>query len=167
MKKYNKKFFKNAFFLMAVLFMMSLTGCGSRYRTIKNEGMEITLSKDYQKATLANATWYYTSPDGIAMGVRSSKEDIEKSGLEANSAQDYAEAYIRANNIPGSPKVNSKDDYLYFEYNRKVSGTDYSYLTCVFDNNDEFWLVNFACYKELYNEYKNDFFESADSVVFK
>ena len=129
--------------------------------------MEITLSKDYQKATLANATWYYTSPDGIAMGVRSSKEDIEKSGLEANSAQDYAEAYIRANNIPGSPKVNSKDNYLYFEYNRKVSGTDYSYLTCVFDNNDEFWLVNFACYKELYNEYKNDFFESADSVVFK
>ena len=60
-----------------------------------------------------------------------------------------------------------KDEYVYFEYSRKVSGTDYSYLTCVYDNSDEFWLVNFACYKELYKEYKSDFFNSADSVVFK
>jgi hypothetical protein len=166
MKKIHRYFLKNVYILMALLFIMSLTGCGSRTRTVKSEGMEITLTKDYQKSTLANATWYYTSPDGLAMGIRSSKEDIEKSGLETNSVQDYAEAYIKANNIPGNPKVHTNDGYVYFEYSRKVSGTDYSYLTCVYDNSDSFWMVNFACYKELYREYKNDFFESADSVIF-
>ena len=167
MKKIHRRNMKNVYILMAVLFMMSLTGCGSRTRTVKSDGMEITLTKDYQKSTLANATWYYTSPDGLAMGIKSSKEDVEKSGLETNSVQDYAEAYIKANNIPGNPKVHTKDEYVYFEYSRKVSGTVYSYLTCVYDNSDEFWLVNFACYKELYKEYKSDFFNSADSVVFK
>ena len=59
--------------------------------------MEITLPKGFQRATLENATWYYTSPDGLAMGIRHLKTDLEKSGLEANSLKDYAMAYIKAN----------------------------------------------------------------------
>ena len=156
---------------LLVLMLICLSfGCGKKVeeeKPMECEGMSILLGKQYQEAVLANATWYYTSPDGLAMGIRSKKDDIEKSGLEANSAQDYAEAYIKANSIPGSPKVKSNGKYVYFEYSRKVSGTDYSYLTCVYDNKDVFWLVNFACYKELYNEYKADFFASADSVTFE
>ena len=146
--------------------LLSLAACGDLTKTIKSEDMKITLSKEYQKDTLANATWYYTSPDGLAMGIRSLKDDVEKSGLEVNSAQDYAEAYIKANSIPGSPQVKSGEGYVYFKYNRKVSGTEYSYLTCVYDHDDEFWLINFACYKELYKEYETEFFESANSVSF-
>ncbi len=157
--------------LIVFMLISLLVGCGKKESTgddtIKSEGMSIVLGKQYQEAVLANATWYYTSPDGLAMGIRSKKDDIEKSGLEANSAQDYAEAYIKANSIPGSPKVKTKGKYVYFEYSRKVKGTDYSYLSCVYDNKDEFWLVNFACYKELYKEYKSDFFASADSVTFE
>ena len=163
---------KKTVVILTVLMLIGLlVGCGKEEvpeeEPVKSEGMSIILGKQYQEATLANATWYYTSPDGLAMGIRSKKDDIEKSGLEANSAQDYAEAYIKANSIPGTPKVNSKGNYVYFEYSRKVSGTDYSYLSCVYDNKDEFWLVNFACYKELYNEYKADFFASADTVTFE
>ncbi len=169
MKKSRKSNFIKyiALFLMMAVLMGLATSCGEATQVVKSEGMEITLSKEYKKATLANATWYYTSPDGLAMGIRSKKDDVEKSGLEANSVQDYAEAYIKANSIPGSPKVKTKGNYVYFKYNRKVSGTDYSYLNCVYDNDDEFWLVSFACYKELYSSYEKDFFESADSVVFE
>ena len=169
MKKSRKSNFIKyiALFLMMAVLMGLATSCGEATQVVKSEGMEIALSKEYKKATLANATWYYTSPDGLAMGIRSKKDDVEKSGLEANSVQDYAEAYIKANSIPGSPKVKTKGNYVYFKYNRKVSGTDYSYLNCVYDNDDEFWLVSFACYKELYSSYEKDFFESADSVVFE
>ena len=165
----SKSFKISILILVSVLMMSFLTACGDKTQTIKSEDMEIKLSREYQKSTLANATWYYTSPDGIAMGIRSLKDDVEKSGLEVNSDQDYAEAYIRANSVPGFPKVQSSEsdtDYVYFKYNRKVSGTDYSYLTCVYDNDDEYWIVNFACYKELYKDYEGDFFESADSVTF-
>ena len=152
--------------VLTIAMLASFAGCGETTKTVKSEDMKITRSKEYQKGTLANATWYYTSPDGLAMGIRSMKDDVEKSGLEVNSAQDYAEAYIKANSIPGSPKVESRQGYVYFSYKKKVSGTDYSYLTCVYEHDDEYWLVNFACYKELYSEYKNEFFKSADSVEF-
>ena len=175
MKKINKKgncnspksYLKNISLLILVtILLLALTACGAATHTVKSEDMEITLSKEYKKSTLANATWYYTSPDGLAMGIRSLKDDVEKSGLEVDSASDYAVAYIKANSIPGSPSVKNKNGYVYFKYNHKVSGTEYSYLTCVYDNDDEYWLVNFACYKELYNEYEKEFFASADSVTF-
>lgn len=155
-----------AIVVMSVVMLASLTGCGET-KTIKSEDMKIEINKEYHKSSLANATWYYTSPDSLVMGIRSDKDDIEKSGLETNSINDYAEAYIRANDIPQSPAVKTRGDYVYFEYNRKVSSTEYSYFTCVYDDGDAFWMVSFACYKELYNEYKTDFFESADSVVFE
>ena len=163
---------KRILILLAVIMLASfVSGCGKaaapQEEPVKSEGMSILLGKEYQEATLANATWYYTSPDGLAMGIRSKKDDVEKSGLEVSSARDYAEAYIKANSIPGSPKIRNRSEYVYFEYTRKVSGTDYSYLTCVFDNKDEFWLVNFACYKELYKEKKADFLNAADTVTFE
>ena len=154
--------------LLVTLFLLTLlSGCGEGEKTVKSEDMTIKLGKEYKESTLANATWYYTSPDGLAMGIRSMKDDIEKSGLEVGSAHDYAEDYIKANNIPGNPTVKTKDNYVYFEYKRKVSGTEYAYLSCIYEHEDEYWLVNFACYKELYKEYKEDFFASADSVSFK
>ncbi len=152
--------------LLIAMILSGLTACGSTEKTVKSEGMTITLSREYKKSTLANATWYYTSPDCIAMGIKSTKDDIEKSGLETNSVNDYAEAYIRANNIPGSPKVKTRGNYVYFRYSRKVKGTDYSYITCIYDYDDVFWMVSFACYKEMYKVYKNEFLASADSVTF-
>lgn len=165
-----KKSSKVKLFLMVIsmLLLVSLTGCGSTTHTVKAEDMEIVLSKEYKASTLANTTWYYESPDGIALGIRSRKEDVEKSGLEVETVKDYAEEYIKANSIPKSPEVKSRDgkSYVYFEYSKTISGTEYSYLTCVYDNVDEYWLVSFACYKELYSTYKADFFDAADSVKF-
>ena len=163
---------KRILILLALIMLAGLlAGCGKEIvpeeEPVKVEGMSIVLGKEYQESTLANATWYYTSPDGLAMGIRSRKDDVEKSGLEVSTARDYAEAYIKANSIPGSPTIRNRSEYAYFEYSRKVSGTDYAYLTCVFDNKDEFWLVNFACYKELYKEKKADFLNAADTVVFE
>ncbi len=152
--------------LLGTLMVCMLSGCGEATKKVKSEGMTITLSKEYKKSTLANATWYYTSPDGLAMGIRSLKDDVEKSGLEVDSVHDYAEAYIKANGLPSSTMLNSGDGYVYFEYSREVSGTMYSYISFVYDNEDEYWIVNFACYKELYKSYRSDFFDSADSVTF-
>ncbi len=151
---------------LVIMLLMSLCGCGDMTKTIKSGDMTIDIGKEYKEETLANVTWYYTSPDGIALGIRSLKDDVEKSGLEVDSSQDYAEAYIKANAIPGSPKLKHDENYVYFEHSKKVSGTDYSYITFIYDNEDEYWIVSFACYKELYSTYKKDFINSADSVTF-
>ena len=67
--------------------------------------------------------------------------------------------------IKTSQSMNT-ESYEYFEYKRKVSGIMYSYITCAYDSSDAYWLVSFACYKEMYNDYRTDFLEAADSVKF-
>ena len=162
-----KKTFKNILSIMLIAMMLvTITSCGAGGSSVHESGMVITLPKGFQRATMENATWYYKGSDALAMGIRTYKSDLEKEGLEWNSAQDYAAAYIKGNSIPGDPEIRTADGYIYFEYDQKVSGTDYSYLTCIYDHDDTYWLVNFACYKQAYKESRSDFFKWADSVVF-
>ena len=152
--------------ILICLMVFTLTACGPGKAVIKEDDMTITLTKDFQKGQKENVTWYYTSTDAIAIGIKVPKTDLEKEGLEINSASDYAEVYIKANDIPGNPQVNSKDNYVYFEYKDKISGSDYSYLTCIYDDSDSYWMVSFACYRDAYIESSKDFFKWADSVEF-
>lgn len=75
-------------------------------------------------------------------------------------------AYIKANNIPGSPSVKSGSDYTSFVYKKTIMGTKYSYETYIFENGDEYWLINFSCYTDVWPSYKKIFKKAADSVEF-
>lgn len=152
--------------LLSLLMMMVLTSCGPGKMKVHEDNMEITLTKDFQRSTLKNATWYYKSKDALAMGIKVDKLSLENDGQEINSASDYAALYIRANGIPGSPEIKTRDGYVYYEYTDTVSKTEFAYLTCVYDHGDSYWMVNFACYKDAYQESSGDFFKWADSVVF-
>ena len=160
--------YKNILSLILIAMMLlTITSCGTAGKEVHESGMVITLPKGFQRATMENATWYYKSSDALAMGIRIYKSDLEKEGLESNSAQDYAAAYIKANSVPGDPEIQIEDKYIYFEYDAKVSGSAYSYLTCIYDHDDTYWLGNFACYKQAYKESRSDFFKWADSVEFE
>ena len=54
----HKSYLKNITLLILVtILLLALTACGNATHTVKSEDMEITLSKEYKKSTLANATW--------------------------------------------------------------------------------------------------------------
>ena len=164
MAKGRKKSFLVAF--LSLLMIMILTSCGPGKMKVHEDNMEITLTKDFQRSNLQNATWYYKSKDALVMGVKVDKLSLENDGLEINSASDYAALYIRANDIPGNPVIKTRDKYVYYEYTKTVSNTAFAYLTSVYDHGDSYWMVNFACYKDAYPESSGDFFKWADSVVF-
>lgn len=167
-KVMERKSFKNILSIMLIAMMLlTITSCGTASKEVHESGMVIKLPKGFQRSTMENATWYYQGSDAVAMGIRTYKTDLEKEGLESDSVQDYAAAYIKANSVPGDPEIQTSDKYIYFEYNAKVSGIDYSYLTCIYDHDDTYWLVNFACYKQAYQESRSDFFKWADSVEFE
>lgn len=54
-----------------------------------------------------------------------------------------------------------------FTYEREVSGNDYAYLATVFKSSDAFWLIQFACFKDDYNDKEDDFVKWAKSVAFE
>ena len=161
-----QRYKKQVMTLVALLMLIMLSACGAGKQTVHEDNMSITLTKDFSKATLKNATWYYRSSDALVMGIKTYKTDLEKGGMEGDSAMDYAVAYIKANEIPGTPEVKTADKYVYFEYSDKISKTEYSYLTCIYENVDCYWMVNFACYKDAYAASSKDFFKWADSVKF-
>jgi len=155
--------------IMALIF--TVTGC-SGTKQIESEDMTIELPRGYKESELEQATWYYTSQDGLAMGIRVLKSDLEKSGLELDTLRDYVQTYISANDISGASDIKERtspdtgNTYEYFEYEKTISRTGYSYITFFFDDGDYYWVVNFACYKAMYSEMKPEFKSSADSVTF-
>lgn len=142
-----------------------LTACGAEPKTITEEGMTITLTEDFSAATMDNATWYYESTDALVMGIRETKDELEQTGLEVNTLRDYAKAVIEANSLTGTT-IQERNDYLYIEYEKTVDGTNYSYMTCLYDHGEEYWLVNFTCYQQRYKKLKSNFLDWADSVSF-
>ena len=63
--------------LISLLMMMVLTSCGPGKMKVHEDNMEITLTKDFQRSTLKNATWYYKSKDALAMGIKVDKLSLE------------------------------------------------------------------------------------------
>lgn len=152
-------------FLNFTVMLILFTGCGAKEKTITEDDMTITLTEDFKKSSLANATWYYESTNALVMGIRETKDELEHTGLEVNSLNDYASAVIETNGL-SSVTAKERGDYLYFEYDKTIGGTKYSYMTCLYDHNEEYWMINFACYEQRYDKLKDDFLEWADSVSF-
>lgn len=154
-------------FLLFLGMAVLLAGCGASRQKITSQDMTICLTSDYQNSPMKNTTWHYRSINGPeAIGIRSMKDDLEKKGLETNSPEDYAEAYIRANKIKDVKKIVPEKDFVYFEYQVKRSKSDYSYMTFIYEHDDEIWLVNFSCYTEVYHSYRSSFLKAAKSVEF-
>ena len=158
--------------ILSVLILSMLSGCGSRVKKIHEDDMKINLTNSFNKSFMENATWYYTSSDANAIGIKVLKSELEKNGVETNSVADYAVAYITANQIKGASEVQTAateagQDYVFFEYEHKAKDKEFSYLNCFYDNKDEYWIVSFACYKDAYQSFKNDFVKYAASVTFE
>ena len=151
---------------MSVMLVVSLCACGAEPMTITEEGMTITLTDEFTESTMENADWYYESDSVLVMGIMETRDELEEAGLEVNSLRDYAEAVIDTNNLPASVSVKDGGDYMYFEYNMIIEDVEFSYLSCVYKDVDRYWMINFACFTDEYDELKDSFFEWADSVEF-
>ncbi len=140
-----------------------LTSCGKKTE-IAVEDMKITLTGDFKEGEMANTTWYYENPEVLAMGIRTKKSDLEKVGIEIGSLTDYTNSYIKGNRLPVMETPEKKENYICFSYEKTIEQTNYKYLTFVYEGSDTYWIVNFACYKELFDRKEKDFYKWADSV---
>ena len=152
--------------LYLLCILLCLTGCGAKKKTMTAGGMSITLTEEFSEGSYSGADCYYESAKAIVMGIRESKSDLEGTGLEMNSLRDYASELLNANGISSSSIIDG-NNYLYFEYENDVNGEKYSYMTCVYENGADYWMVNFACTKGDYDKLKDDFLKYADSVTFE
>ena len=160
--------FKKILILSFVLLLsLSLfTACG-RAEKFQKGNISITLTEDFTEKPDEAAQFYYESPDVVVLGTKTSSQDLEKTGDEyADSFADYIQSYMSANGISQNTTINEEKDFFYIETTERLNDTDYAYLISFYENEGDYWVVRFACYKEAYPSFEKNMKKWAQSVSF-
>lgn len=156
--------------LFCVIAAALLVGCEdvelSNSKEFNEKGFSITLTEDFVKKDIVSATYYYESMNSIAMALKEEFSNLEVVGLtEDSSIEDYTKVVL-ANNKMSEDNLKYSDDnkYIYFEYEKEVSGSNMYYLAVVKKGSDAFWLMNFACKADQKADLQDNFHEYASSI---
>lgn len=161
MKKYLK--------LFSLLFIVLLVGAGcsltAKEKTYSVNGINVTMKDGFYEKELVSLTAYLESSDSIFTALKEEKATLKEAGLENITLKEYAEAVVEANGLKEKDII-EKDGLTYFTYEKEVSGKTYFYLASVYQTNDAFWLVNFACDTKNKDSFQEDFIKWAKTVNF-
>lgn len=130
------------------------------------EGMNITLTKAFTEDTEEDCDICYTS---VQVSVFATKDLFSMTdGLKNLTVSQYAEL-IREQNEDKSPEeIQTSDGLTYFEYSfyDEESGDNARYLTAFYKSSDAFWIVQFATYVSIYDDFRPDLINWANTVTF-
>lgn len=163
-----KKTIKNAVIAIAVgiaAASFALTGCFSdEPKTFEKEGMSITLTTKFSEQNIVTQTVYYVSTDSVVTGLK--EEFSLMYGFEDYTVSEYTDLVIANNMLDAQVYDREGKSYLWFTYEKSVSGKDFYYLATTFKASDAFWLIQFGCETSDKEKLSDSFFEWADSVTF-
>ena len=159
-------------FLCAFL-LLTAAGCAPQSNPLSAEdklfssdGMEITLTKAFRKTSVDGYTVCYDSSKVAVFALKEALSLAE--GLEEMTLDDYRKLVLQANeskNPQRGEDIDSIQTMVYNFYNQEKN-TEYRYLSAMYKAGDAFWLVQFACEKDVFDEYQPHFVEAAKSVAF-
>lgn len=146
--------------LLAICFV----GCAfGAKKTFSKAGVTITLTDKFIEKELVSQTAYFESTEMVVTLLK--EEFTLLVGLENWTLKKYAETTISGNGLTAEV-VETEKSYVYFEYEKTVSGNDYKYLATCHKADDAFWLIQFGCFSKNYDKLQEDMFKYADSVTF-
>lgn len=126
------------------------------------EQLHITLNDYFKETSSDGFNVCYESRD-VAIFVL--KENLQ----EDKTLEEYGQMVISANEMDSSVELQEDSGLYYFEYDYVSSNPDDSigYFAAVFKNGEDYWLIQFACYEESYQEYRDNFIDWSKSVRFE
>lgn len=133
-------------------------------KTFSKAGASITLTESFVEKELVSQTAYFESANMIVTMLK--EEFSMMPGLGSITEEEYARLAIQINGMD-VPYATSEDGYAYFEFQKTISGNDYSYYATCFKANDAFWLIQFGCFTKNYEKMKPEMQKYAKSVVFE
>lgn len=128
------------------------------------DNLNITLNSDFIESNQEQYTFFFSSSDSICIGQKENKSELNSAGITVNSLSEYASLIMGNTGITSEPVTYGQG--LYYEWEKNVNGTDYSYIAYVIDTGDSYWVIQFASLKELYNGLKDYYLSCFDSITF-
>lgn len=146
-----------------VVCVCGLSACASE-KTFEKAGMKITLTSDFYEKELVSQTAYYESPSVIVTALK--EEFTLMSGLSGYSLSRYTDMVLTNNGVSAGKHEREGKDYMYFTYEKTVSGKDFYYLATTHKSDDAFWLIQFACAASAKDSKTPTFLGWADTITF-
>ena len=153
--------------LIAAVMVLSLAGCEllPKEKAFSVEEMLITLTDAFTEAEFEGYTKAFDSRKMAVFVLREDKAELN--GVEI-SLDEYA-ALTRVANVDRGPgEIKSEDGLTFFDYDYYGSDgtTIYSYLTVMYESDEAFWLVQFACDQTQWEKLRPEMIKYAQSVTF-
>lgn len=149
--------------LLIVISLFLLTGCESN-KEYSIDDITITLPNSFVQDDMSGFLAYLENGE---VGITVAEEtftDLESIGLNSESTlEDYAAAVMASND--SEYELNKAKNYIYFYYDSTVDNIDYHYMGILLKGDDEFYLINFFCFKKDSEKYDSVFKKWADTIV--
>lgn len=159
-----KLFKKPLLFSLALMLLIGvLTGCTPNPENFSTTKITITLDESFKKYDLEGYDLSVKSDDVVFTAKEETFHNLERSGYELNSLADYADEILSLNGTKGD-KLAQRDNYYYFTTTKTDKGAKYTYVHCMYEDKEAYWVCIFYCKSKDYNRLSDDIFKWADSV---
>ena len=149
--------------LMLLFLMGALSGCTPNPKNFSTQKITITLDESFEQYKSESFELYIKSEDVGFSAKEETMQELELAGYELISLQDYANAILELNGSKDI-KLQQRDDYYYFVTTQTSNGAKYSYIHCIYEGDNSFWVCQFVFRSSDYKRLTEDVFSWADSI---
>ncbi len=149
--------------LCTILLMGCLTGCTPNPKNFSTTKITITLDDSFEQFNSDSFDLYIKSEDVGFSAREETAQELELAGYEIISLQDYANEILALNGSKDH-KLQQRDDYYYFVTTKTSNGAKYSYIHCMFEGDNSFWVCQFVFKSKDHKRLAEDVFTWADSI---
>ena len=162
-----KNLFKKGILVLTVCFSLIICGCScfNKEKTYSKYGMTITMTEGFTEKSILNATYYLESTQSLMHAL---KEEFNPTYLPSTTTLDEYVSLVKRNNyLQAEVETRENEEYLYFTYEKTVSGKTFFYLATAHKTEDSFWLIQFACNENDKEDFEDKFLKWADTITFE
>ena len=156
-----------AYVCFLVMLTGLLTGCKASPEKFSAEGMTITLTDAFKQETMEGTAAYFESSKALVVAIKETFIQFEELGMSTDiTLEEYIDLVVENNT---EMQVNALDveGLTAFIYESVANKKDFTFFASVYESDDAFWLVQFACKTKDYEEMQEDFVKWAKSVKFE
>ncbi len=168
-KRHSLKTIQKRYAVLSVLLICmagALCACGHKPKNFTELNLTITLTDAFRVTKNNNFDIYISSDDVVFSAVQETAQELEYAGYEIQSLKDYCEEILSLNST-SKDALKSRNNYYYFTNTRTVDKAKYTYVHCMFENGDSFWICEFACKSKNFNRLEDKILAWADSITFQ
>ncbi len=162
---------------LSMVCMVTVVGCSAIFsgiaakeKTFTKSGMSIVLNENFYEKEYVAYTAYYESSQMLILVLKDDFSNFSSQQYNVNSVgtKKYAELVVEGNNLneKNVSEIITEDDLTYFTYENSSNGKDFTYFAVSYKSDDAFWLIQFCCEQNNYENLKPTMLQYAHSVTF-